>query len=132
MIAGARTPVRSANHKAPAGADERVLDPSDLGVSCLDMTDSGRVVVVGAGLAGFRTAEELRARGFAGPITLIGAESWPPYDRPPLSKKVLTEPDLDPSLKADFATLGVDFRPQEVATGLRRGRSGHDRRHVPL
>ena len=82
------------------------------------MTDSGRVVVAGAGLAGLRTAEELRARGFAGPVTLIGGESWPPYDRPPLSKKVLTEPDLDPSLKADFAALDVDFRPDEAATGL--------------
>jgi len=86
------------------------------------MTDSGRVpgrvVVAGAGLAGFRTVEELRARGFAGPITLVGAESRPPYDRPPLSKKFLTERDLDPSLKADFAALGVDFRPDEAATGL--------------
>jgi 3-phenylpropionate/trans-cinnamate dioxygenase ferredoxin reductase component len=82
------------------------------------MTDSGRVVVVGAGLAGLRTAEELRERGFAGPITLIGAESRPPYDRPPLSKKVLTDSHLDPSLQADFAALDVDFRPDEAATGL--------------
>jgi len=86
------------------------------------MTESGRVpervVVAGAGLAGFRTAEELRARGFEGRITLIGAERRPPYDRPPLSKKVLTEPDLDPSLKADFGALDVDFRPEEAAIGL--------------
>jgi 3-phenylpropionate/trans-cinnamate dioxygenase ferredoxin reductase component len=82
------------------------------------MTQSGRVVIAGAGLAGLRTAEELRARGFAGPVTLIGAEARPPYDRPPLSKKVLTEPDLDPSLKADFAALDVDFRPGESVTGL--------------
>ena len=85
------------------------------------MTNSGRVVVVGAGLAGWRTAEELRERGFTGPITLIGAESWPPYDRPPLSKKVLIESALDPSLKADFAALGVDFHPDEAATGLDDG-----------
>jgi NADPH-dependent 2,4-dienoyl-CoA reductase/sulfur reductase-like enzyme len=82
------------------------------------MTLSGRVVVAGAGLSGFRTVEELRARGFTGQITLIGAEARPPYDRPPLSKKVLTEPDLDPSLKADFAALDVDFRPGESATAL--------------
>jgi 3-phenylpropionate/trans-cinnamate dioxygenase ferredoxin reductase subunit len=82
------------------------------------MTDSGRVVVAGAGLAGFRTVEELREGGFAGPITLIGAESRPPYDRPPLSKKFLAEPDLDPSLKADFAALDVDFRPDEAAAGI--------------
>jgi 3-phenylpropionate/trans-cinnamate dioxygenase ferredoxin reductase component len=82
------------------------------------VTDDGRVVVAGAGLAGLRTAQELRERGFAGPITLIGAESRPPYDRPPLSKKVLMEPGLDPSLQADFAALGVDFRPDETATRL--------------
>src|SRR6516165_11100554 len=87
-------------------------------VACLVMTDSGRVVVAGAGLAGLRAAEELRERGFAGRITLIGAEPRPPYDRPPLSKKVLTESDLDPSLQADFAALGVDFRPDEAATVL--------------
>ena len=75
-------------------------------------------MIAGAGLAGWRTAEELRERGFAGPITLIGAESRPPYDRPPLSKKVLTEPGLDPSLKADFAALDVDFRPDEAAEAL--------------
>jgi 3-phenylpropionate/trans-cinnamate dioxygenase ferredoxin reductase subunit len=87
------------------------------------MTESGRmpekkVVVAGAGLAGLRTAEELRERGFAGQITLIGTERRPPYDRPPLSKKFLAERDLDPSLKADFAAFGVDFRPDETATGL--------------
>jgi 3-phenylpropionate/trans-cinnamate dioxygenase ferredoxin reductase component len=87
------------------------------------MTDGGRVVVVGAGLAGLRTAEELRARGYLGRITLIGAEPRPPYDRPPLSKKVLTEagpPEepLDPSLRADFGALDVDFHPDETATAL--------------
>ena len=48
-----------------------------------------QVVIAGGGLAGLRTAEELRARDFGGPITMIAAESRPPYDRPPLSKKAL-------------------------------------------
>ena len=48
-----------------------------------------RVVVVGASLAGLRACETLRTEGFDGSITLIGAELHPPYDRPPLSKKVL-------------------------------------------
>lgn len=48
------------------------------------------VAVVGAGLAGIRTIEQLRAAGFTGAISLIGAEPHPPYDRPPLSKQVLT------------------------------------------
>jgi len=76
-----------------------------------------RTVVAGAGLAGFRTAEELRARGYTGRITLVGAEERPPYDRPPLSKKVLTD-GVDPALHADFTALDVDFRPGEVAIGL--------------
>ena len=73
--------------------------------------------MAGAGLAGLRTAEELRARGYDGQIILIGAEARPPYDRPPLSKKVLTD-GIDPSLRADFDALDVDFRPEESATGL--------------
>ena len=47
-----------------------------------------RVVIVGASLAGFRTAEALRDVGHDGPITIIGDEEQPPYDRPPLSKQV--------------------------------------------
>ena len=74
-------------------------------------------MVAGAGLAGLRTVEELRARGCTGPITLVGAEDRPPYDRPPLSKKVLTD-GVDPSLRADFAALDADFRPGETAVGL--------------
>ena len=77
-----------------------------------------RVVVVGAGLAGLRTAEELRALGYQGNITLIGAEGRPPYDRPPLSKKVMTGELDDTSLRADFGELRVDFRPGESATAL--------------
>jgi 3-phenylpropionate/trans-cinnamate dioxygenase ferredoxin reductase subunit len=97
--------------------------PAGTGVPCVGMTDAGRVVVVGAGLAGLRTAEELRALGHTGRITLIGAEPRPPYDRPPLSKKVLTEAGppadpLDPSLRADFAALDVDFHPDEAAAAL--------------
>jgi 3-phenylpropionate/trans-cinnamate dioxygenase ferredoxin reductase subunit len=87
-------------------------------VACLLVTDSSAVVVAGAGLAGFRTVQELRARGLTGQITLVGAEPRPPYDRPPLSKKVLTESALDPSLNADFAALEVDFRPDEPAVRL--------------
>lgn len=49
-----------------------------------------RVVVVGAGLAGLRTAAELRGRGFGGELTVVGAETRPPYDRPPLSKELFT------------------------------------------
>lgn len=49
----------------------------------------GRIVIVGASLTGLRAAERLRAEGFTGPLTLVGEEPQPPYDRPPLSKQVL-------------------------------------------
>jgi NADPH-dependent 2,4-dienoyl-CoA reductase/sulfur reductase-like enzyme/ferredoxin len=49
----------------------------------------GRIVIVGASLAGLAAAAFLRREGFAGSLTLIGDEPDPPYDRPPLSKQVL-------------------------------------------
>jgi 3-phenylpropionate/trans-cinnamate dioxygenase ferredoxin reductase component len=48
-----------------------------------------RVVIVGAGQAGGWTTRTLRDCGFAGEIILIGQESHPPYQRPPLSKEIL-------------------------------------------
>ncbi|GCE28901.1 pyridine nucleotide-disulfide oxidoreductase [Dictyobacter alpinus] len=50
----------------------------------------GRIVIVGASLAGLRAAEALRDQGFKGQLTLIGDEPYAPYDRPPLSKTVLS------------------------------------------
>ena len=47
------------------------------------------VVVVGGGLGGLRTAESLRASGYAGAITVVGDEPHLPYNRPPLSKEAL-------------------------------------------
>jgi NADPH-dependent 2,4-dienoyl-CoA reductase/sulfur reductase-like enzyme len=44
-------------------------------------------VIVGAGLAGAKVAEELRARDFPGHVVLIGTEEHLPYERPPLSKE---------------------------------------------
>ncbi|MFX1757082.1 NAD(P)/FAD-dependent oxidoreductase [Rhodococcus sp. As11] len=50
------------------------------------MSGEETFLIVGAGLAGARLAEELRARDFPGRILLIGAEEHLPYERPPLSK----------------------------------------------
>ena len=50
---------------------------------------TGRIVIVGASLAGLRAAEALRKEGFTGHLTIIGDEPEEPYDRPPLSKQVL-------------------------------------------
>lgn len=73
-------------------------------------------MVVGASLAGLRTAAALRRRGHVGPIRLIGDEpDWPPYDRPPLSKQVLTG-----AIELDRARLRVpDGLDIEVSTGRR-------------
>ena len=57
--------------------------------------------MVGASLAGLRAAEGLRRFGFDGDLTVVGAESHLPYDRPPLSKQVLTG-------KADVADVELD------------------------
>ena len=84
-----------------------------------------RVVVVGASAAGLAVAEELRGRGFDGALTLIGDEPGLPYDRPPLSKQLLSgqwEPDrllLRPHERWD--ALGVDHRPGTAAVGVDTG-----------
>ena len=46
-------------------------------------------VIVGAGLAGAKAAETLRAEGFGGRLLLLGEEAERPYERPPLSKTYL-------------------------------------------
>ncbi|MEV1295484.1 FAD-dependent oxidoreductase [Pseudonocardia sp. NPDC049635] len=69
------------------------------------------VVVVGANLAGGTVARSLRTRGYEGHITLIGAEETPPYERPALSKQVLSgaqEPG-ELVLPVDWADLSVDL-----------------------
>src|SRR5579872_2872743 len=48
------------------------------------------IVVVGGGAAGLAAVEALRAEGYGGPLTLVCGEPHLPYDRPPLSKQVLT------------------------------------------
>jgi 3-phenylpropionate/trans-cinnamate dioxygenase ferredoxin reductase component len=48
------------------------------------------VVIIGAGHTGAQAARTLRQEGWHGAVTLIGAESEPPYQRPPLSKEILT------------------------------------------
>ncbi|HVT22610.1 MAG TPA: FAD-dependent oxidoreductase [Mycobacteriales bacterium] len=85
--------------------------------------DDPHLVVVGASLAGLRAAEGARRSGFAGPITLLGAEEHLPYDRPPLSKEFLTTADSPgPTLLRDEATLrddlGITLRLGTEATAL--------------
>jgi p-cumate 2,3-dioxygenase ferredoxin reductase component len=57
-----------------------------------------RIVIVGAGQAGARAAEALRAAGHRGPISLIGEEEHLPYERPQLSKAILIDRVSNPAL----------------------------------
>ncbi|TRO57202.1 NAD(P)/FAD-dependent oxidoreductase [Streptomyces sp. IB201691-2A2] len=70
---------------------------------------TGRVVVVGASMGGLRAAEQLRAAGWTGAITVVGDEPHMPYNRPPLSKEVLAG-------KAPFESLA--FTPKAVAADV--------------
>lgn len=63
------------------------------------------VVVVGAGVAGTMAAQTLRAEGFDGDLTIVGAERHAPYHRPALSKKLLT---------GDVHRAGIDMAPQNA------------------
>ena len=82
----------------------------------------GTVVVIGASIAGLRAAEEVRHEGHTGPVVVVGEESHAPYDRPPLSKQLLSgkwdverihhhTPDA-------LDATGLDFRLGRRATGL--------------
>ena len=76
-------------------------------------------VIVGASLAGTRTAEALRRAGYDGGITLVGRESHPPYDRPPLTKAALLHgPELASLTLPSTADLDAHWIRGRSATGL--------------
>ena len=81
------------------------------------------VVVVGAGLAGAQTVGALRRRGYTGRVTLLGAEGVPPYDRPPLSKELLSRTSpawLAEDLGVDVEALADEVRLADAAVRLER------------
>lgn len=78
-------------------------------------------MVVGAGLSGLQTVSALRAQGYDGELLLVGAEQQAPYDRPPLSKAVLTGAAEHSRLEADWDALRVVRRHGTTATALRPG-----------
>ena len=79
-----------------------------------------RVVIVGAGLSGLKTAEELRRAGFDGEIVLLGEENHLPYDRPPLSKDVVRGERDDTTLKPAefFADKKIELQLGSAAAGV--------------
>ncbi|HEX4221506.1 MAG TPA: FAD-dependent oxidoreductase, partial [Pseudonocardiaceae bacterium] len=72
------------------------------------------IAIVGASLAGLRSAEALRQQGFDGRLTVLGAERHLPYDRPPLSKDFLLgkvdETALELAESEDYAELAAEWR----------------------
>jgi len=88
------------------------------------------VAIVGAGLAGFTVAHELRERGFAGGIQILGDEGLLPYDRPPLSKECLTKgkPGQELALRPEsyYVDRRVDVvRDSKVTSIDREARTVH-------
>lgn len=81
-----------------------------------------RVVIVGAGLAGAKTAEALRDAGYAGRITLVGDERHLPYERPPLSKEYLTagkdQSEFTVHDRTWYDEAGVELRLGSLVTAI--------------
>jgi 3-phenylpropionate/trans-cinnamate dioxygenase ferredoxin reductase subunit len=81
------------------------------------------IVIVGAGQAGGWAATTLRSRGYDGRVLLLGEEPHAPYERPPLSKAVLSGQAAADSTElfsaARLADLDIEFRPGIAATRLR-------------
>jgi len=67
------------------------------------------VLIVGASAAGLSTLEALRRQGYQEPITVLGAETHLPYDRPPLSKQYLC---------GDWDEVRTRLRPEEMLAKL--------------
>lgn len=80
------------------------------------------IIVIGGGIAAAHAAEELRARGHDGSLTVLAAEPHTPYERPPLSKDLLlgkAEPDSAQVLAPEwYPDHDVDLRTGTRATGI--------------
>ncbi|MEU4217222.1 FAD-dependent oxidoreductase [Actinoplanes sp. NPDC026623] len=95
------------------------------------MTVDRTFVIAGAGLAGAKAAETLRAEGFTGRIALIGTEDEPPYERPPLSKGLL----LGTAERADAYVHHSDWYAEnevELRTGTTVAAIDADKQRVRL
>lgn len=84
------------------------------------------VVIIGAGQAGGECAKNLRRDGFEGPIILVGDEAHLPYERPPLSKNIMSgAADLSSCYLWTPSTaqeLDIDFRQEVTVTAIDRNR----------
>jgi 3-phenylpropionate/trans-cinnamate dioxygenase ferredoxin reductase subunit len=85
---------------------------------------SENIVIIGAGQAGAQAVQSLRAEGFTGPITMVGDEAYPPYQRPPLSKAYLLgqleRPRLFLKSDAFYAEAGCELLLDTSAQAIDR------------
>ncbi len=81
-----------------------------------------RVVVVGSSVGGVRAAQGLRAAGFEGSVVVVGAENEEPYDKPPLSKQLLSGEwsvaDIALARPGELADAGIELRLGVAAGGV--------------
>ena len=91
----------------------------------MSTTPTSTFVIVGAGLAGAKAAETLRAEGFDGRLLLLGEEAERPYERPPLSKGYLRgETDRDSLYvhpEGFYAAHGIELRPSSPVGAIDPG-----------
>lgn len=83
---------------------------------------SGRIVIVGTGVAGATAAKTIRRDGYSGEIVLLGTEDALPYRRPMVSKDMLAGTVAEPRALLESAdtwrTLDIDVRPATTAEGI--------------
>lgn len=87
------------------------------------MQDVRSVVIIGGGQAAARCAYALRSAGFAGQVTILGDEAHAPYERPALSKALLTDPDAAIPFvfpAAYFADRAIELRSSCRAVAIDR------------
>ena len=117
LRAAAVCPVRAIVVDQAAGESAAVASTRAAGAPA----GNGRIVIVGAGLAGWHAARALRREGFVGALTIVGDEVDEPYDRVPLSKQVLTgSVPAEGTALPHVGGLDADWRLGQPAVGLDR------------
>jgi NADPH-dependent 2,4-dienoyl-CoA reductase/sulfur reductase-like enzyme len=92
-----------------------MMEASTIRTMSAPVSPDGTIVVVGASLAGLRAAEEIRHEGHTGPVIVAGEEIHAPYDRPPLSKQVLSGKWDTERIRLGRRATGLDTAGRTIA-----------------